>query len=169
MNKNRTLNLFAKLAAIYGNLWSSQFADIATEELIVSTWDDELKNYSDEEISLALKKCINENEMPPTLPKFLSLMKKDKKLKAQEAWMQVYEAIKCIGSYDNPNFEDENILPVIHLMGGWQRICKVLESEIVFRKREFLDIYNSISENNSYKENKLLASSGLTKLNLVNT
>lgn len=63
--------LFARMAAMYGSLFTDRWKDIKPEE-IKAVWFEELSNYSVEQVAIAVKDLIS-HDFPPSLPMFAKL------------------------------------------------------------------------------------------------
>ncbi len=57
---------------------------------------------------------------------------------ASDAWALVMENLNA---WSSPVFKNTVIAEVIRKMGGWKRLCGMLESEVPFRKKDFIDCY----------------------------
>lgn len=73
------IRLFARMQAIYGSLWTSQWK---TDEQIAAAmveWKNALVAYSVDVLKAAIDACLKYHERPPTLPQFLSRCREAKK------------------------------------------------------------------------------------------
>lgn len=73
--------LFARLSAIYGHIWQSQFKQADFLALAKKEWEETLREFEDHSINLALDACRKRHEMPPTLPTLYQLCRSFQPLK----------------------------------------------------------------------------------------
>lgn len=66
--------------------------------------------------------------------------------KATLAWESVRRAIKKVGSYDSPKFDDPIIHAAIRSIGGWISLCDTPPDEMKWRERDFRTNYASLSK-----------------------
>ena len=57
------------------------------------------------------------------------------------AWAKVEQAIRRVGGHSDVVFDDPVIHRCIGDMGGWIKLCSVLESELAFRAKDFQNLY----------------------------
>jgi hypothetical protein len=96
--------------------------------------------------SLKRFKHLEDPEQGMYFPKIAHLMKYLQvtvQTQALIAWGTVLEAVRGLGSYGNPGFNDPVIAQAIRCMGGWKAFCQFKESELSFKQREFVDLYNA--------------------------
>ncbi len=74
--RKRVDRLFLKFAAMYGQLWRSQFKNDAFLALAKSEWQKGLAGFTEDIFELAIDMCRNTRELPPTLPQFIDFCKK---------------------------------------------------------------------------------------------
>lgn len=65
--------LFARLSAIYGHIWQSQFKQESFLVFTKKEWSTGLRGIENESIKLAIEECKKTVVMPPTLPTFYQL------------------------------------------------------------------------------------------------
>jgi hypothetical protein len=65
------------MSSIYGNKWTSGFASTDIENFAKREWYDAVtsKNLTPDQIRVALDKCRDEKEWPPTISEFLDMAK----------------------------------------------------------------------------------------------
>lgn len=155
MSKNElilsTLALFeanygAKLNPVY-RAFLVRKLDAIPEDVITAVFDEVISKYSrtaaDEEYRLyaqypdwaIIKAEIDKLYHIPT-------DSERKALKAEAAWNSLLQAIEFIGSWKSPSCLDETTLYCIRSFGGWERVCSWRESELTWRKKEFLEVFN---------------------------
>ena len=69
--KSRIDSLFLRLAAMYGHIWRSLYKSDAFLAFTKSEWLDGLIRFEDKDIEKTLMTCLNNWELPPTLPQFV--------------------------------------------------------------------------------------------------
>jgi hypothetical protein len=69
--------------------------------------------------------------------------------KAVVAWGIYFDAMRRYGSYRTVEFQDGRIGRTLELMGGWVQSGEWLESEMQYRRSEFMKLYNSLPESMS--------------------
>ena len=61
--------------------------------------------------------------------------------KAQFQWMQVDRAMRNLGSYTTPKFQDPITSAAISVMGGWVGLCASTTDQLVWKQKEFVRNY----------------------------
>ncbi len=61
--------------------------------------------------------------------------------KSLTAWLQVTETIARVGAYKSVQFDDPVIHTVISEMGGWPKVCEVLEDDLKWMQKDFERLY----------------------------
>lgn len=62
-------------------------------------------------------------------------------VEAHRAWETVLDKIKSVGSYETVVFENHMIHAVIRDMGGWARLCSLIEATHPYWQSEFIKRY----------------------------
>jgi hypothetical protein len=78
-HKKRIDNLFTRFAVFYGHLWRSQFKNDGFLEFAKNEWREGLSKFSDETLNKAIIECRDFCEMPPSLPRLISICRDIKK------------------------------------------------------------------------------------------
>jgi hypothetical protein len=63
--------------------------------------------------------------------------------KATLAWSQVIREIRRTGSYGSLELDDKQALAAVKSLGSWQQLCNSTETEMTWKKKEFMSIYNT--------------------------
>lgn len=63
--------------------------------------------------------------------------------KAAIAWADICEQIRKKGSYGTLKLEDKQALAAVKAMGGWQRLCQSTTDEMVWKRKEFIRLYET--------------------------
>jgi len=66
--------------------------------------------------------------------------------KAMLALHELESAMSRVGAYNSVCFKDVNIMETVFRMGGWIKICRTNEDEWKFLKKEFMNIYKTLSK-----------------------
>ena len=61
--------------------------------------------------------------------------------RAESAWEKLIDSVETFGSYQIPKELDKTSLYCIHSLGGWRAVCNWRESEMNWRKKDFIDLY----------------------------
>ena len=78
--KHRIDSLFLRLAAMYGHIWRSLYKSDGFLAFTKTEWLDGLARFEDKVIEKALMTCLNNWELPPTLPQFVDSCRAHSKL-----------------------------------------------------------------------------------------
>lgn len=110
---------------------------------------DALAAYSIDEVKRAVNSHVSDPKHGTFMPKpgdLIRHLKADEpnvEDKAELAWMQVINAISSVGSYGTLNLEDKQALAAVKNMGSWVGLCQTRESELQWKKKEFIDLYKT--------------------------
>ncbi len=63
--------------------------------------------------------------------------------KAMLAWSQVIREIRRTGSYGTLKMDDKQALAAVKALGSWQQLCNSTETEMTWKKKEFINIYET--------------------------
>ena len=63
--------------------------------------------------------------------------------KAMLAWSQVIREIRRTGSYGTLKLDDKQALASVKALGSWQQLCNSTETEMTWKKKEFMNIYET--------------------------
>ena len=122
----------AVLGEIHGKEISTMISDVYWKVL---------EPFDDEDCVNVFKKIILELKFFPKPVDFLVRLQGDQSEMAMEAWLKVVEAIRRYGNYQSVSFDDRVIHSCIEAMGGWPKLCEVLEDDLKWREKEFLRLY----------------------------
>lgn len=112
---------------------------------LIEAWHISLDEVTDQEIGIGVKKALDLDG------KFMMGVGEFKQLclsapgvssieeEAKEQWALV---VKNLNSYSNPIFKNAVIAEAIRKMGGWKKLCMMLESEVPFREKDFVSHYS---------------------------
>ena len=63
--------------------------------------------------------------------------------KAELAWAQVIGEIRRTGSYGTLKLDDKQAIAAVKALGSWQQLCSSTETEMTWKKKEFMNIYET--------------------------
>lgn len=63
--------------------------------------------------------------------------------KAELAWAQVVREMRVTGSYGSLKLDDRQALASVKALGSWKQLCSSTEKELVWKKKEFISIYET--------------------------
>lgn len=118
-----------------------------SKNLLVIYFDD-LKKYDIAEV----KRAASEHRLDPKggvfFPKSADIIRHlqdDLSVgdKAELAWSQVMHKIRVTGSYGSLNIDDKQAMAAVRALGSWQSLCGTLESDMTWKKKEFMSLYNT--------------------------
>ncbi|CEG62209.1 Legionella vir region protein LvrB [Legionella micdadei] len=82
VSRNRMDSLFLKFAACYGHAWRSQLKHEQFISFMKEEWSQALIDIKDTVLESAIKVCMANKELPPTLPQFIEICKSIEKKNA---------------------------------------------------------------------------------------
>ncbi|WP_131775031.1 replication protein P [Legionella anisa] len=71
LQRKRIDRLFLRFAAMYGQVWRSQFKSDEYLSFTKGEWLEGLVGYEDKVLDAAVQLCRHKKEFPPTLPQFI--------------------------------------------------------------------------------------------------
>ena len=63
--------------------------------------------------------------------------------KAELAWAQVLREIRATGSYGTLKLDDKQAIAAVKSLGSWQQLCSSTETEMTWKKKEFISVYET--------------------------
>ncbi len=63
--------------------------------------------------------------------------------KATLAWGQVIREIRRVGSWGALKLDDKQAMAAVKSLGSWQQLCGSTETEMTWKKKEFISIYET--------------------------
>ena len=64
---------------------------------------------------------------------------------AELAWAQVIREIRRTGSYGTLKLDDKQAIAAVKSLGSWSQLCGSTESEMTWKKKEFISMYETYS------------------------
>jgi hypothetical protein len=152
------VELMIGIGEVYGREVSKQLADVY--------WTT-LAKYDFSDVSRAFNQHLVNPDTGQFFPKPADIVKfidGNSQSNALKAWSKVDKAIRYFGPYQTIVFDDALIHAVISDMGGWIKLCEVLDSELPFTRNEFEKRYKGLAINPPEKYLKKLV--GLTEVDV---
>lgn len=113
---------------------------------VVELWWNVLADYDLAAVKVALTKHLRNPDSGQFMPKpadvirFMSGTTQDSALLA---WAKVYKAVRLNGSWADVTFDDPTTHAVLQDMGGWIKLCQMLETDVPYRAKEFENRYRA--------------------------
>ena len=63
--------------------------------------------------------------------------------KAELAWAQVIGEVRRTGSYGTLKLDDKQAIATVKSLGSWQQLCSSTETEMTWKKKEFISMYKT--------------------------
>jgi len=146
------INEFQTLIFALGELYEKELS-----VNLVNLYYEVFKDFDVKVFDNAIKEIII-NRKYSTFPKpaeILEYLQDTKDDVAMIAWLKVRGAIENIGYTETVEFDDPLISHCIFQMGGWQKICEVLNKDLPFMEKEFIELYRLYSKRGIVKPVKL--------------
>jgi hypothetical protein len=139
----RLIEVLAALADLYRTKLSKPMLDI---------WVAAMRPYPLGEIQRALSWHTTHGEAGQFMPKPADIVRHIQGSAADHAmlaWSKTHDAIRLVGPWASPVFDDPLIHVVIRDLGGWIALNAVTSEELPFREREFITRYRSAASRNA--------------------
>jgi len=111
---------------------------------VVELWWAVLADYDLAGIKQALTKHLRNPDTGQYMPKpadVIKFMSGTTQDAALLAWAKVHNAVRRHGSWADVTFNDPITHAVLQDMGGWIKLCEMLETDVPFRAKEFENRY----------------------------
>lgn len=139
---------FARLLMAAGEMYSREIS-----KELKRMYFDALRDLSIEQVSEALNAHINNPDggqyfpKPADLRRYLQGTAKQQATaiedKAAIAWSAICEQIRKVGSYGTLRLDDKQALATVKAMGGWSMLCQSTTDELVWKRKEFVRMYET--------------------------
>lgn len=116
---------------------------------VLETWWKYLQHVDGQELAAACDIFAIRGDGYPTVAKIVALCpsvaqnKPSPESQAVLAWQDVTRAIRAVGAYGRPVFEDDRTHATVALM-GWRKICDRSAADLVWLQKEFCQIYSVV-------------------------
>jgi len=113
---------------------------------VVELWWNVLADYDLAAIKQALTKHLRNPDTGQYMPKpadVIKFMSGSTQDAALMAWAKVHACVRRHGSWSDMVFDDPIVHAVIQDMGGWIKLCEMLETDVPFRGKEFENRYRA--------------------------
>jgi len=132
------INEFQTLIFALGELYDKELS-----VNLVNIYYEVFKDFDVKIFNNAIKEIII-NRKYSTFPKpaeILEYLQDTKDDVAMIAWLKVRGAIENVGHTETVEFDDPVISHCLFQMGGWQKVCEILNKDLPFMEREFMELY----------------------------
>lgn len=108
-----------------------------------------LKNYSIEQVQDGVGKHALDPKHGTFFPKPADIVRHlqtneiSVEQKAELAWAQVIREIRVTGSYGSLKLDDKQAIAAVKSLGSWMQLCSSTESEMTWKKKEFISMYET--------------------------
>jgi hypothetical protein len=110
---------------------------------LVNIYYEIFKDFSIERFKKAIGEVIKSHKYA-NLPKpaeILEYLEGTREDNALIAWLKVRGAIENVGYYESVEFDDPVISHCLFQMGGWMKVCEVLNKDLPFMEKDFMELY----------------------------
>ena len=149
LDKERFIQVLSGLCDLYGK---------SASEFIFNTYYEIFKDYTNEALEGAIKKCLRER-VYSTLPKpaeILEFLEGTRDDKALIAWLQAKGAASKVGHWHSVEFKDPLISHCLQELGGWIGFCSAQIDELPFIEKRFMNLYNLFLKRETKEPVKLI-------------
>tara|TARA_R110002020_G_scaffold474213_1_gene704972 strand:- start:2039 stop:2620 length:582 start_codon:yes stop_codon:yes gene_type:complete len=135
---------FAELMVGNGEMYNKQVS-----KSLMQIYFDTLITYCIEDIRVGFSKHSLDSKngsffpKPADIVRHLQASEISQEDKAMLAWSQVVREIRRTGSYGTLNLDDKQALAAVKALGSWQQLCNSTETEMTWKKKEFMNIYET--------------------------
>lgn len=140
MRDNKIGQMIISMAEIYGQNIS---------EIGAMLYLKAIEGYDHETIEMAIGEHIRTSKWFPKPAELISIIRErhegKKEARAALAWQKVVDTVRA-GKWREGTAGSPLIDRAVRLMGGWNRMGEMLEKEIPFREREFVEKFRVIEE-----------------------
>jgi len=142
------------LKAFYSNLMGlAEVLGGELTELKLEFYRKALDKYSDDQVQKAIILAATSLKWFPKPVELIELIEGKTEDHALLEWDSVCQAMQRIGSGDSVVFENGKTAKVVEMMGGWVKINEMKADEVKWRRKEFMEIYKSLT--GEYPQKKL--------------
>jgi hypothetical protein len=120
----------------------------ALTALLNSLYWKTLESFTDEQCEAAFKELIFSSKFFPKPADFLEILRGKQEDQATLAWVKVIETLRRHGPWASVCFDDPVIHSIIKFMGGWGSLGDWKNSELVWKQKNFINLYGVMSRGN---------------------
>jgi len=108
-----------------------------------------LSSYSIKEVNEGISKHLMDTNhgsffpKPADIVRHLQLSQISTEDKSELAWSQVIREIRTTGSYGTLKLDDKQAMASVKALGSWQQLCGSTETDMTWKKKEFMQIYQT--------------------------
>lgn len=107
-----------------------------------------LEPFTDDQCEAAFKELIFSSKFFPKPADFLEKLRGKQEDQSTLAWIKVIDTLRRRGPWVSVCFDDSVIHSVIKFMGGWPALESWKNSELVWKQKEFQNLYGVMSRGN---------------------
>ena len=124
----------------FSQTWSAAFEVYgkSASDIVIEMAFNALANHALDDIRKAMMTHIQTSKFAPKPSDINELIGGDPESRKLQSWTMVESAIRRVGGYQSVTFDDPGVMVVIEEMGGWSRLCEVTDSELPFKRNEFV-------------------------------
>ncbi len=110
-----------------------------------------LNDYSYDQVEWALGEHLKDPvdgrffPKPANIIKHLTVDEISNEELAELAWAQVIREMRRTGSYGTLKLDDKQAIAAVKSLGSWSQLCASTESEMTWKKKEFISMYETYS------------------------
>lgn len=111
-----------------------------------------LEPFTDSDCRKAFEKSMRTAKFFPKPADLIDVLQGPESDRATEAWLKVDYAVRHVGHWESVKFDDPVIHSAIEAMGGWEDLCAVENREMVWKRKEFENLYAITSKRQTHPE-----------------
>lgn len=135
---------FAELIVGHGEVYNK-----VVSKAMMKIYFDVLSSYSLNDVKYGFNEhSLNDKHgsffpKPADIVRHLQSINASTEDKAELAWSQVIREIRATGLYGSLKLDDKQAMAAIRALGSWQQLCRSTESDMTWKKKEFMQIYQT--------------------------
>ena len=124
----------------FSQVWSGGFEvqGKTASDIVIEMAFNALSRHDLGDIRKAMMTHIQTSNFAPKPSDINEIISGDPESQKLKAWTMVESAIRRVGGYESVVFDDPGVMVVIDEMGGWTSLCDVTDSELPFKRNEFV-------------------------------
>ena len=139
---------FQEIVLATAELYSS-VKKVEISPVMLKLFFSSLKQFTIEQVSRGFEKHLSDSvdgkffPKPANIIKHLQTSDLSAEDKAELAWAQVLREIRATGSYGTLKLDDKQAIAAVKSLGSWQQLCSSTETEMTWKKKEFISVYET--------------------------
>jgi hypothetical protein len=141
-----------KLYELMTTLCEEYTPDKAISKLKAELWFNQLEQYSLEIIEQAVYKIIRTRTLS-SFPKISEIIREIEGSNENEIidnWLLFKDTIALVGAYTSVQFENPILNSMVEALGGWPKVCEVLEDDLKWMQRDFEKLYPALKKRKNH-------------------